>query len=150
MGALAATGIGRVGDISPELVLVDPELAESAQALLGRMQTPGPTPLSPAKAESPALSSVPPAPLVDEASRPMKPNVFPVPFPDNGRFLPSGAPSETLERLLESESVPKTPEPKTSPRPHFSRAATLVPAISAAGATMLLLAQLYLSGGNLS
>jgi hypothetical protein len=93
---------------------------------------------------------MPRAPLADGRTRPVNPNVFPVSFPDNGRFLPSGAPSETLQRLVDSASAPHARELAKMPRRHFSRAARLVPAISAAAATMLLLVQLYLNAGSLS
>lgn len=115
---MAGTGVAEA-EISPELVLVDPELAQSVRPF-------------------------------GQRSGLVKPNVFPVSFPDNGRFRPSGAPSETLQRLVESASETEAPKLGESLPPHFGRAATLVPAISAATATMLLLVQLYLSGGSLS
>jgi hypothetical protein len=149
MSTVAATG-APVAEISPELVLVDPELAERMRPLLGRLKTSGPTALPPLNGDSACVHSVPPAPLADGRSRRVKPNVFPVSFPDNGHFLPSGAPSETLQRLLENTSAPEARELGKRPRRHFGRAARLVPAVSAAAATILLLVQLYLSAGSLS
>jgi hypothetical protein len=149
MSTVAAIG-APVAEISPELVLVDPELAQSVRPLLGQLKTSGPTPLSPLQRDSACVHPAPPASLADGRSRLVKPNVFPVSFPDNGRFLPSGAPSETLQRLVESASDPEALRLGKRPRPHFGRAATLVPAISAATATMLLLVQLYLGAGSLS
>jgi hypothetical protein len=144
MAAAPSTGVtaSELFDaVSPELVLVDSELATRVRALL-----PDPTTL-----ERPALvlPSSGDAVTLPAQSNSRKPRVFPMSFPDNGSVLEAGAASEALHRLLEHALDVEVLASRVSSRGHFRRCTTLISTSSAAAATSLLVLQLYLSAGSL-
>lgn len=121
---------GAVGALSPELVLVDPDLAACARPLLPR-----------------------PADLLDRSAQSAPPTrpVFPVPFQDNGRFsFESGATAaEARQRLLDAVDPEITSVPGRPGKP-VRRLGTLIPTGSAAASVALLLLQLYTGQGTLA
>jgi hypothetical protein len=145
--APASVGMAfELGVVSPELALVDSDLATRARALIPDVQN------APAVTALPVVSELPvaperPTPAMSASRR--KPRVFPVSFPDNGSFVEGRTASDTLQHL--GERAPKGDDPGStlSSRTHFRRLTTLVPTSSAAVATTLLVFQFYLSAGTL-
>ncbi len=152
------TGSELFDAVSPELVLVDSDLATRARA---RLPNPDDTLALPASTPSdPDATLTLPLPLpasilpdydgtLPTQSKPRKPRVFPVSFPDNGDFLEAGAASDALQRMMESTADSEVLGSRASSRRHVRRLTTLMPTSSAAAATTLLLVQLYLDGGGL-
>ena len=99
------TGSELFDAVSPELVLVDSDLATRARALLlnpdDTLALPASTPSDPDATLTLPLPL--PASILPDydatrptQSKPRKPRVFPVSFPDNGSFLETGAASDAL------------------------------------------------------
>ena len=156
------TGSELFDAVSPELVLVDSDLATRARARLlnidDTLALPASTPSDPDATLT--LPLPPPLPLpasilpdydatLPTQSKPRKPRVFPVSFPDNGDFLEAGAASDALQRMMESTADSEVLGSRASSRRHVRRLTTLMPTSSAAAATTLLLVQLYLGGGSI-
>jgi hypothetical protein len=127
---------------SPELVLVDSDLAARARALLPDPNDGREPPPSVPTGSGDALTR--PA-----QAKSQKPRVFPISFPDNGSVLEAGAASDALQRLMENAVDSEVHGSQVSSQRHSWRFATLVPTSSAAVATSLLVLQLYLSAGSL-
>jgi hypothetical protein len=143
MAAAPSTGVtaSKLCDaVSPELVLVDSELATRVRALLpdpdGGHERPASVPFSPGDALT-----------LPAQAKSRKPQVFPMPFPDNGSVLEAAAASGALQRLMEN-AVDSELDSRVSSQLHFRRLTTLIPASSAATATSILVLQLCLSAGS--
>jgi len=135
-----------LGVMSPELVLVDSELAARARALLPDVFK---APVDPALPIVSALPIVPDTPAPPTPQSRGKPSVFPVSFPDNGSFVEGRRASDTLLHLAEKTPVCEEPESPLSSRTHFRRPTTFIPTSSAALAASLLALQVYVSAGSL-
>ena len=155
MAAAPETGVTTsevFGALSPELALVDSDLASWARALLPdvpeasslRTSSPDPLPIVPELAVAQEPIAAPPP------ERRSKAQVFPVTFPDNGTFVEARSSSDALNRLVDYADAPEidTPRVEQSP-PDPRRRLTIVPTSSAATATALLLLQLYVGSGTL-
>jgi len=139
---MTTTAMDLPGIVSPELVLVDPDLAKQARASLADRRemlthSDSPVPAPPNTSEAPS------------EPRHSKPRVFPVSFPDNGSLLEATLARHALERLVGNAATPHEPDLGAAPRRRLRRVRTLVPASSAALATTLIVAQLYLNAGRL-
>jgi hypothetical protein len=116
------------GEVSPEVVLVDPDLAASARPLHVPHEQP------PTRRAERAVD--------DEDRYSSIPRRHPVAQPD-GRAI------QARQRLLDAGIASDVLGSMVPRGGHFRRSATLIPAISAASSVILLVLQLYLGQGTL-
>lgn len=111
------------GEISPEVVLVDPDLAASARPLL-------------------ELHEQPPKRLAERGLEDQYASIRRVAQPDDRE-------AQARQRLLEAGIASDVLGSMVPCGRHFRRRATLVPAVSAASSVAVFVLQLYLGQGTL-